>query len=468
MAETTETLIRRARAFRGEGLLEAAVAIRREILAREPHNLVFQHDLAAALGDVGRNAEAAEIARRAVADGLRQPETFLVLARALSGSLQLDAAEGAYREALRLAPNDPTAHRELAQLVWMRTGDPMKAQEALAERLAADSDLVSLQIIRAEICGQMGDLEAQADILHDLMQRFGRHPEILYYAARAALARKDAAGALEFAAAAAAGAPEEDDAASVYATALLAAAEPRRALNQIERLRARQPVNQLYIALQATAWRLLGDARYGDWFDYDRFVFSAPIGTPRGWASGDAYLEDLRASLMEAHRFKKQPFFQSVRDGGQISSITKCDDPAMRAFPDAARGPLEAYLDRLGRGDDPLRARRAGGATLVDAWSVLLPTGGYHVSHVHPAGWLSSACHLQTSENDPGAPMAGWLKFGEPGCLTTPALEAQRFVEPEAGRIVIFPSYMWHGVIPFTKGRDRLTVAADFAPAQRR
>ena len=44
---------------------------------------------------------------------------------------------------------------------------------------------------------------------------------------------------------------------------------------------------------------------------------------------------------------------------------------------------------------------------------------------------------------------AGWLRLGQPGLRTPMPLPAERFVEPAAGRMVLFPAYMWHGVEPF-------------------
>ena len=44
-------------------------------------------------------------------------------------------------------------------------------------------------------------------------------------------------------------------------------------------------------------------------------------------------------------------------------------------------------------------------------------------------------------------------------------MEAEYFVEPAPGKLVLFPSYMWHGTIPFTDPSTRLSVAFDLAPA---
>ena len=63
------------------------------------------------------------------------------------------------------------------------------------------------------------------------------------------------------------------------------------------------------IALRATAWRLLGDARYEALYDYARLTHAETI---------DAPLEALKADLEALHRYRAHPFQQSVRGGGQL------------------------------------------------------------------------------------------------------------------------------------------------------
>ncbi len=465
MSEPIENLVGRAQALRGAGRIAEAIDVWRNVVARAPDTLTYQHDLAAALGDAGQNADAADIAGKAIAKGLDRPETYLVYARALAGIFDLTRAEKAYHTALSKRPDDPIVHRELAQSVWMRTGDAALAEKALVAAIQQQPANLALQIMRAEIKGQMGDSQSQFKLLNDLAVSTGRHPQICYFAARAALACKKFPEALEFSKLGADAAPDQDDVVAVYVTALLANGDASGALHVLDRLRGRQPANQYFIALQATAWRMSDDERYHAVFDYDAMTYAAPLDTPPGWSGLDAYLKELAQALTETHCYREHPFFMSVRHGSQIASITKSENPAMRAFAIAIRGPIETYIDRLGKGDDPLRSRLTGGFQLLDAWSVLLPPNGFHVNHVHPAGWLSSACHIRPPDEDTENPKAGWLKFGEPGCATAPALAAERFIKPEAGQMVIFPSYMWHGTETFSKGSERLTVAADLAPA---
>jgi hypothetical protein len=97
------------------------------------------------------------------------------------------------------------------------------------------------------------------------------------------------------------------------------------------------------------------------------------------------------------------------------------------------------------------------------SWSVRLTGGGRHVNHVHPAGWISSALYVVLpGEDGKGEPRGGWLTLGEADELGV-SVPALRNVEPRPGRLVLFPSTMWHGTRPFVDG-ERLTVAFDIAP----
>jgi len=47
----------------------------------------------------------------------------------------------------------------------------------------------------------------------------------------------------------------------------------------------------------------------------------------------------------------------------------------------------------------------------------------------------------------------------------TPPLRAEFYLRPQPGLLVLFPSYMWHGTVPFSGTQTRLTIAFDIVPA---
>jgi Flp pilus assembly protein TadD len=78
---------------------------------------------------------------------------------------------------------------------------------------------------------------------------------------------------------------------------------------------------------------------------------------------------------------------------------------------------------------------------------------------------ISSAFYIQLPDcMRAGRTAEGILSFGAPGILTTPSLRAELSVRPEVGLLVLFPSYFWHGTLPFHSEQPRLTVAFDAVP----
>lgn len=211
---------------------------------------------------------------------------------------------------------------------------------------------------------------------------------------------------------------------------------------------------------RALLWRALGDPRW-DWLEGDsRLVGVYDISSELG------SIGDLVDVLRAIHRGTGAPIDQSVRGGTQTDGdLLARAEPEIRrlraALVEAARSHV-AQLPPPQHGH-PTLIRSRSPIRVEGSWSVRLVSAGFHVDHVHPLGWFSSAfyahlpeSHLGISRNSTGD--AGWLVFGESPLL--PDLKAFRSVEPQVGRLALFPSTMWHGTRPFDEG-ERLTVAFD-------
>jgi tetratricopeptide (TPR) repeat protein len=453
-------LVQQANALHALGRPEDSIAVRERIAALYPHKAAHRHNLAAALGDLGLAAQAEVSARAALQLRADAPETWLVLARALQSQNRFDAAEDAFRQAVRHRPDYADALRDHSQLVWMRTGNVAAARAIL--HTAGSAAQRPIRMIEARLLETAGDMRAAYAIVT-------AHPgaadiELDMMAAHMALGF-DPQRALAHVQRAAAFGPAPESLQRQAIEVLMAVGRTSEALARIEALLAYHPLDQGLIAAQWTAWTLLGDPRADELYDYEAFVFSQAIDTPSGWRDLDAFLPDLAAALTQLHGLHTHPFGQSLRHGSQTSvNMLRSDDPAIRAVRTAIDGPIRRYLDRLGRGPDRVRSRNTGEYAFAGMWSVRLRPGGFHVDHTHPHGWLSSACHIEIPQTNEQAGREGWLKFGEPGFMTGSAIPATHFVEPVPGHLVMFPSYIWHGTLPFSTEGHRLSIAFDLIP----
>ena len=117
----------------------------------------------------------------------------------------------------------------------------------------------------------------------------------------------------------------------------------------------------------------------------------------------------------------------------------------------------------------PFLSRKDSHFDLAGSWSCRLHTSGYHSNHVHNEGWISSAYYVALPrEVMEGSGDQGALKFGESKFGLGDRDRPEQFVSPSVGKLVLFPSYFWHGTVPFTSRSARLTIAFDVVPGNTR
>lgn len=242
---------------------------------------------------------------------------------------------------------------------------------------------------------------------------------------------------------------------------LLRVGEIKAAVALIDRELQRDQSAELW-AYATTAWRLAGDQR-SEWLEGDERLVR-----PMDLSGALPPLDELAETLRSLHVAKGEYLDQSVRGGTQTDGpLLSRIDPMIRHLRRAIVGAVESYVAQLPPADEKhplLRQRRDRRVRFSGSWSVRLRSGGHHSNHVHPLGWLSSALYVALPDRESAeAQDSGWLTLGEPDLKLGIDLPPWRKVEPMPARLVLFPSWMWHGTVPFADG-ERLTVAFDVAP----
>ena len=452
------------------GRHDEAVAGYRRIVAAVPDNLAAAHGLAIALDAATRHAEAEHVARDTLTRGHKTAALYQTHAHSLIALGAFDRAEDALRDCLRLEPRLVDAQSNLARLVWMRTGDSAQATAALDQALQTFANDDALWAAKAAILQGAGDPRAAYACLAAQAARAQARPALLVRAGLAAL-EFDPAIALTLAERALRASPANATARNLVVAAQLGIGDARNALVHCETLLANSPDDQYLIALQTTAWRVLGDERYAELCNYPQLVVPSLLQAPPPWPDLASFVADVKSSLDRLHNPHGHPLlFQSLRHGTETTAdLTRSEDSAIQALFKAFAAPIRDYLAHIGHGADPLRRRNNGRWRFTGSWSVRLRKSGFHNNHVHPRGWISSACYIDLPESMADVrSQEGVLTFGEPSIATTPPLHAEHVVRPEAGMLVLFPSYFWHGTMPITGEQTRLTVAFDAVPERER
>jgi tetratricopeptide (TPR) repeat protein len=419
------------------------------------------HDLGALLSRESRHEEALEQLMHAGQAGVRGPEMAFNLASTLAGLSQFDEAEELLLEATRAIPHGIELHRLLARLRFMR-GDP--EWDSSIQKTATDMpDYLPMRIAHSQLLHAAGEFDKAYAVLDSFTEEQRRDKAVQAELSAVHQESGRFEEALECARKVAEGEEGYGEYIDLLIDPMMSLGRADEAMPWIELAREARPLNQWYIAMEATGARLLGDPRYESLYDYERFVQPYVIETPRGWSSIEEFRRDLNAALIERHKFNAQPLDQSLRNGTQTPRGLLGDpDPIIVAFLQALKDPIEQYRQHIGtQSTHPMTVRNRGKVVMTGCWSVRLGKEGYHVNHVHSEGWISSAYYAELPPEvaDTDA-KSGWIKFGEPR-FPVPGATAEKYVQPEVGTLVLFPSYMWHGTMPIHGDDPRMTVAYD-------
>ena len=453
--------------------MEAAEAAFRKAIALAPSSGTAWVNLGVVLRMLGRTDEALACFDSAAKSGYAGPELRDARAGTLLDSGRLVESVEQARRLTREHPDFVPGYLTLAHLLWEH-GPSLKQENAVdmfrAAVLSRPQNLpLRLALVNFLLSAGLYD----ESLVHvRALQAHGGNPVLSALEADALemLGRTEQAGVL-YAQVHGAGGNQDPAFLNSYARHLLKAGKWDAAVARAEEATRIDPNNQEAWAYIATLWRLMDDPREHWLCDYDRLIALVEVEPPAEFSSEAEFLQALKKTLEPLHQAKREPLQQTLRGGSQTPGrLFGRPDPVIAAAESAMRRAVERWLPTLPTdASHPFLMRKSASVRFSGSWSVRLWSSGRHVNHIHPEGWMSSAFYVslppsvaaQRSDSD----QAGYIQFGQPPVELGLDLPPRRVIRPEPGKLALFPSYMWHGTVPFDDEQPRITIAFDMTPA---
>jgi len=435
-------------------------------LAINPHYFAAVFYRGIVLTALDRHDEAITALQLAVSMQPASYEARLGLANALARAGKNDAALESYAKVIETNPEFLPAHYAYNSLAWTmgrkdlnltsyaaaraRVGDKPDLLLAEARQRLRQDDYAGAELL-------LRNAQSVAPGRGDIANALGR---ALYNQNRIAEGIETLQGALQ-------AEPNSLDHRRELAIALLRDRQPAAARQVLEEALRIDPFDQLILAFLTLAYRELGDSRLERLVDSENLVRVFDLPVPAGFADTDAFNQALGAELAALHTRKVEPFDQTLRGGTQtVGHLFVDKGRAIQMLREQISDAVAEYIRDLP--DDPSHpflARKEAKFTYTGAWSCQLRSNGFHANHVHHQGWISSAYYVAVPDEVADATsQQGWLKFGESNMQLGERDRPSRVVKPAVGKLALFPSYFWHGTVPFTSDATRLTVAFDVVP----
>jgi uncharacterized protein (TIGR02466 family) len=493
-----------SQAHEDNGSFEPAVAGYRAVLDAEPHHAAARLRLAALLGRMARSAEAEQLLRSAPLDRFsaleqaawshrlalalkrqrRHSEALPLLERAHCAAPQdrqialdlavllqhlrrYDAAVAVLQQSIDRDPLDLEAHLQLNELLYRQGRDDtfLMSYGRAAARTTRGAALLGAKGRLLLKAGRAAEALTAFDCAIALQQA---DPGAMAGRGRALEALGDVAAARAAHEAAILAHPLRPDTQIDAAAFFLRRGQPARAKTLLLEALAGRPADQAALSLLCLCHRALRETCEESWLGgYERLVATYDLPPPEGYGSMADFNQGLAAYLEPLHDDKREHLTQTLRGGTRLhDEVFNNGHPLverLRARIDEAVAHYIAHLPADGR--HPFLARRSAQFLYVSSWSSRMLEQGFHLNHIHPQGWISSAYYVAAPQASGDASRrAGWLKLGEPTADFGSRFPPRRYIRPRPGRLVLFPSYLWHGTVPLESPRPRITIAFDIAP----
>ncbi len=228
----------------------------------------------------------------------------------------------------------------------------------------------------------------------------------------------------------------------------------------VDRAMVLEPGNTHALSCKTISLHELGRSEEFDFLtDFDLLVQSIKPPVPEGYDS----IEDFNKVLGDYAR--QHPSLWRGRRKGITSELLLDPEGPVVTLRDMIHRAFEEYIAALPTDlSHPFIDRRPA-KFVISGCANVLDSGTD--SHVHPNAWMSGAYYVQTSQviESGDNTQGGCVEIGPPmkkHCQTENY--PRRVFTPKEGHMVVFPSYVWHRVLPFTDRGERISYAFDVCP----
>jgi tetratricopeptide (TPR) repeat protein len=452
--------------FREMNLHERAVEQATFGARLQPQSKTAHHNLGQVLLAAGDFEGAAGAYEKSLSLNPSVAASWIGLGHACRGMGRIDLSRRAYHRATELEPANADAHRLLNEMVW-QTGDHDNYLVSFRQALSSKATDPRLRLSYANELLKIRQPDEARKELELVLRSVPDDGAALDAMARARSATGEFDAACGFHARALDHAPGDSMVVRNYAETLLKALAHQPAYDVTRLGRERFPLEQGVLALHTTAQRLVGDEAYARIADYAAVPKVMIVEPPAGYADIETFCIDLKAYLETLHATKAHPTDQTLRGGTQtFGALFQDKSPVIQHFVVQLRKAIADYIRDMP--DDPahpLFRRKGWDFDFSGSWSVRLSSGGFHTNHFHPMGWISSAFYVTVPDVvSVNGRHDGWLKMGETNLELGAREVIHRQIQPKVGHLALFPSYFWHGTVPFESSAPRITIAFDVVP----
>ncbi len=192
------------------------------------------------------------------------------------------------------------------------------------------------------------------------------------------------------------------------------------------------------------------------------FIWGTPVFAFT-WPNATAINTELKALILE--RKASQPSRHTNGHEGWRSSddVLKWPSPAVQTLQAWIVEAFKKATQSTSRGQD------YSGSIRISCWANVNHSGDFKAVHRHPNSAWSGVYYVDAQQPEDTSNRSGHIHFQDPRCGAGMCPDAfdlfgqQRELQPSTGQMLLFPSWLPHGLSPYHGKGERISIAFNIA-----
>ncbi len=198
--------------------------------------------------------------------------------------------------------------------------------------------------------------------------------------------------------------------------------------------------------------------------NYDRFLKIYKITSSINYLDIEEFNSELSIHIENHPTLTKSPQSHATRDGYHSGELLVEPLGIISDLEKLILLNVEKYIEGIAQFCNPIIFKQKPNRLKLSIWGVVMRSGGHQVPHIHPSAWLSGVYYVKVPDSVVGARdnYSGCISFGViPNHFHNKKQIISKFIKPESGLLILFPSSYYHQTIPLEEDQKRISIAFD-------
>lgn len=176
--------------------------------------------------------------------------------------------------------------------------------------------------------------------------------------------------------------------------------------------------------------------------------------------------KDLEYDIKNHSQLRLEPNGLAARNGYLTDDLFKDDTKSIRLFKKLLFEKIDLYINELPSDLNHHMLKHKTKDFELNSWATWVKGDGFIDKHIHEESWISGAYYCKVPKiTESTDEKNGYFEYGcIPHDIKVKIPKKRGYIKPVEGKLIIFPSYLYHQTIPHETDEDRISIAFDLTP----